>query len=139
MKQFRKQLIHLNWNPIDVSIGLNDQIVVLDWSKSRRRVVILNKEGELIKSFGSHGFQNGQFNGPWGVEVDEEGRIIVADTFNNRIQVFDDALKSEFTEYSLRQTMLIHTFNIRTFTELSLKLQCNCHIAIVVTMPLEHK
>ena len=49
------------------------------------------------------------------------------------------SLKSEFTEYSLRQTMLIHTFNIRTFTELSLKLQCNCHIVIVVAMSLEHK
>ena len=76
--------------PVDVSIGLNDQIVVLDCSQHSRRVVILNKEGELIKSFGSYGSEDGQFNEPYGVDVDEEGRIIVADTLNDRIQVFDN-------------------------------------------------
>ena len=76
--------------PVDVSIGLNDQIVVLDCSQKCRRVVILNKEGELIKSFGSKGYQDGQFNSPCGVDVDEEGRIIVADFENDRIQVFDN-------------------------------------------------
>ena len=76
--------------PFDVSIGLNDQIVVLDHSQDSFRVVILNEEGELIKSFGSKGYQDGQFNSPYGVDVDEEGRIIVADTLNHRIQVFDN-------------------------------------------------
>ena len=89
IETIQKTIDSLQLEPIDVSIGLNDQIVVLDWSKSRR-VVILNKEGELIKSFGSRGSKDGQFSGPWGVGVDEEGRIIVADTFNHRIQVFDN-------------------------------------------------
>jgi DNA-binding beta-propeller fold protein YncE len=31
----------------------------------------------------------GQFNEPWGVAVDAEGAIYVADTWNGRIQVFD--------------------------------------------------
>ena len=86
----QKTIDSLYLNPVDVSIGLNDQIVVLDHSQDSHRVVILNKEGELIKSFGSIGDEDGQFDDPNGVDVDEEGRIIVADTLNHRIQVFDN-------------------------------------------------
>ena len=86
----QKTIDSLQLDPMDVSIGLNDQIVVLDHSQDCCRVVILNKEGELIKSFGSRGSKDGQFNDPYGVDVDEEGRIIVVDTFNHRIQVFDN-------------------------------------------------
>ena len=75
-------------DPIDVSIGLNDEIVILDWAEFK--VVVLNKEGEFIRSFGSKGSQFGQFNGPHGLVVDGEGRIIVADTLNHRIQVFNN-------------------------------------------------
>ena len=78
----QKTIDSLHLKPVDVSIGLNDQIVVLDWSRCSHRVVILNKEGELMKSFGSKGSQNGQFNTPLGVDVDGEGRIIVSDTYN---------------------------------------------------------
>ena len=86
----QKTIDSLQLEPVDVSIGLNDQIVVLDCSQDFRRVVILNKEGELIKSFGSRGSEDGQFASPCGVDVDEEGRIIVCDTLNHRIQVFDN-------------------------------------------------
>ena len=86
----QKTIDSLELEPVDVSIGLNDQIVVLDGSQDSDRVVILNKEGELIKLFGSRGSRDGQFDGPCGVDVDEEGRIIVADTLNHRIQVFDN-------------------------------------------------
>ena len=86
----QKTIDSLRLEPVDVSIGLNDQIVLLDHSQGSHRVVILNKEGELIKSFGSIGSEDGQFNEPFGVDVDEEGRIIVCDTYNHRIQVFDN-------------------------------------------------
>ena len=85
----QKTIDSLKLDPADVSIGLNDQIVVLDWSQDSHRVVILNKQGELIKVFGSKGFRNGQFYEPEGVDVDGEGRIIVSNTYNHRIQVFD--------------------------------------------------
>ena len=90
IKSIQKTIDSLHLKPFDVSIGLNDQIVVLDWSQGRNRVVILNKEGELIKSFGSRGSGDGQFKEPYGVDVDGEGRIIVADTNNHRIQVFEN-------------------------------------------------
>ena len=86
----QKTIDSLKLDPAAVSIGLNDQIVVLDQSQGSDRVVILNKEGELIKSFGSKGSRNGQFNAPLGVDVDGEGRIIVSDSYNHRIQVFEN-------------------------------------------------
>ena len=86
----QKTIDSLQLIPVDVSIGLNDQIVVLDHSQDCYRVVILNEEGELIKSFVSSGSEDGQFHRPCGVDVDEEGRIIVADSGNDRIQVFDN-------------------------------------------------
>src|SRR5437879_5302356 len=46
---------------------------------------------------GSPGSGPGQFNRPWSVAIGPDGRIVVADTFNSRIQVFDAAGKFLFT------------------------------------------
>eukprot|EP00058_Branchiostoma_floridae_P006295 XP_002591783.1 hypothetical protein BRAFLDRAFT_123530 [Branchiostoma floridae] len=45
--------------------------------------------GELVVKFGGWGPQQGQFKHPGGVAVSSAGHIIVADTGNHRIQVFD--------------------------------------------------
>ena len=76
--------------PLDVAIGLDGQIVILDSKELDFQVVVLNKEGEFLRSFGSNGSKSGQFNFPCGIAVDKEGHIIVSDTGNNRIQVFDN-------------------------------------------------
>ena len=80
------QTLKVGGDSLDVAIGLNDEIVVLNQLQSK--VMVLNKEGHLIRSFGSNGFGPGQFNAPCGIDVDREGRIIVVDTGNHRIQVF---------------------------------------------------
>jgi len=41
----------------------------------------------MISKLGSPGSGDGQFNHPWGVAIDREGHIIVADTHNHRVQV----------------------------------------------------
>ena len=43
----------------------------------------------ILFTFGRHGRGNGQFNYPTGVAISPSGDIVVADTGNNRIQVFD--------------------------------------------------
>lgn len=40
-----------------------------------------------LTEFGGPGSGLGQFDNPWGLAVDSEGNIIIADSFNNRIQV----------------------------------------------------
>ena len=42
-------------------------------------------------AFGSGGSGNGQFDSPTGIAVDSGGNIYVADTGNNRVQVFSQS------------------------------------------------
>ncbi len=44
-----------------------------------------------VTKFGSYGTGSGQFNIPFGICLDENGKIYVADSGNNRIQVFDSS------------------------------------------------
>jgi tripartite motif-containing protein 71 len=39
--------------------------------------------------FGQEGESEGDLCRPWGVACDKEGRIVVADRSNNRVQVFE--------------------------------------------------
>lgn len=54
--------------------------------KSRRSYGSL---GSQVSSFGCEGEGDGQLCRPWGISVDKEGYVVVADRSNNRIQVND--------------------------------------------------
>ena len=55
------------------------------------RVTVFDKQGKLLRSFGTPGSGDGQFNFASDVEVDEHGYAWVADAGNDRIQVFNPA------------------------------------------------
>ena len=57
-----------------------------------------DREWEVIRVFGSEGGSSGQFQNPRGVAVDQEGRIIVVDQSNHRVQVMshDGKMISKF-------------------------------------------
>jgi DNA-binding beta-propeller fold protein YncE len=59
------------------------------------RIQKFTREGTFVTAFGSFGTDPGQFQRPSGI-VWREGKIFVADAFNDRIQVFSD--KGEFLE-----------------------------------------
>lgn len=79
--------------PRGMAIGPDGTIYVADTFNSR--IVKLDGSGNLLATWGSRtpGGQTpaapGTFNEPWGVAVDGEGSVFVADTWNHRVQKFD--------------------------------------------------
>jgi len=94
-------------SPRAVAVGPDGERVIAD--TGNHRIVVLDRDGGFLDAFGSHcnlgdpantpcqdpdgagplALGDGQFYEPWGVAVDANGDIYVADTWNGRIQVFD--------------------------------------------------
>ncbi len=79
--------------PYGVALGKKGEVIVTELS--RDSVSIFSSDGKKLRSFGTPGSGKGQFASPigqfaspGGVAVDGEGNILVADSYNNRIQKF---------------------------------------------------
>jgi DNA-binding beta-propeller fold protein YncE len=68
---------------------ITDNIFITEYTGSHR-VVVYDTKGNLIRSWGSRGEGKGQFKGPRGIAISVKGEVYVADTKNDRIQVFDE-------------------------------------------------
>lgn len=73
------------FNPRNVAVDENGRIYVAD--SGNHRIQVFDADGNPITSWGEFGAAPGQFNEPWGIEVDGE-YVYVADTWNYRIQKF---------------------------------------------------
>lgn len=79
--------------PRNLAIAPDESVYLLDTGNSR--VLKLDSSGKLLKSWGSRTVDgqvppaSGTFNEPWGIAVDRQGSVYVADTWNHRIQKFD--------------------------------------------------
>jgi len=69
-----------------VAADSEGNIYVVD--SGRDMVKIFNREGKLLLFFGDKGNERGMFWLPAGIFIDRDDRIYVADTFNQRVQVF---------------------------------------------------
>ena len=72
--------------PLGVAVNQRGEITVAE--SGRSCISIFSPSGEKIRTFGSKGSDQGQFNGPRGVAVDGNGNILVVDRGNHRIQKF---------------------------------------------------
>src|SRR5262249_14495197 len=54
-----------------------------------KRVVSFDTSGKQLAVWGREGSKPGEFIEPVGIVVDQEGRVLVADTGNRRVQIFD--------------------------------------------------
>lgn len=91
-------------HPRGLAVGPQGNVYVVD--SDNHRVQVFDPEGNWVQSWGNncnmttgHGcldpdgsgpleYGDGQFQEPWGIAVDGEGQVYVADTWNHRIQVF---------------------------------------------------
>ena len=62
-------------NPLCFDIDREYNIIMSDWSN--HCVYVFNQEGEQIHKFGKEGQGIGEFIRPWGIALDNTGRIIV--------------------------------------------------------------
>lgn len=72
-----------------LSVGIDNRtgrMYVVDYM--RHTISVYDKDGQYLFEFGGLGWGEGWFQYPTGIAIDSEGRIFVADAFNNRIQVF---------------------------------------------------
>jgi streptogramin lyase len=81
--------------PVGIVVNAAGDIFVADGHSPRGgqqdgdRVVKFSKDGRFVTSWGVKGSAPGELNGPHGMTVDAQDRLLVADRNNNRVQVFD--------------------------------------------------
>jgi len=76
--------------PVGIDVDNRSGLVyVVDYM--RHTVLVHDREGKYVNEFGGLGWGAGWFQYPSDLTVDSTGRIIVADTFNNRVEVFSPA------------------------------------------------
>ena len=73
--------------PWYTAVNEDNNILVSDYHE--HCVKILNPIGMLMREFGHKGHEPGCFFHPAGLCVDRYGHILVADCYNNRVQMFD--------------------------------------------------
>ena len=69
--------------PYDLCIGPDGLIYVIEYGAGR--LTVITRDGELVGRYGSAGRGEGQFSTPWGLRVDANRRVWIADTGNRRI------------------------------------------------------
>lgn len=73
--------------PTNLAVAANGDLYVAD-GYGNARVHQFDAEGRLIRSWGAPGIAPGQFNLPHGIWLLSDGRVLIADRENDRIQVF---------------------------------------------------
>jgi uncharacterized protein (TIGR03663 family) len=92
-------------HPRGIAAAPDGSLFVVD--SDNHRIQVFDTNGAFLRQWGSHcnlaedlgctdpdgdgplQYGDGQFQEPWGIALDQDGRVYVADTWNHRIQVFD--------------------------------------------------
>jgi DNA-binding beta-propeller fold protein YncE len=74
--------------PTDLAFGADDSVYVSD-GYGNSRIVHLDPDGGYIGAWGRRGSAPGEFDTPHSIAVVADGRVLVSDRHNHRIQIFD--------------------------------------------------
>ena len=77
---------HTKYTPTCIAATSDNHLVIT--SIVLCSVMVYTLHGQLVHEFGGKGSHPGKFNGPWGICVDEDGLVYVAEWKNRRVQVF---------------------------------------------------
>ena len=94
-------------HPTDVAVGPTGDMYVSD-GYGNSRVHRFSADGKLIRSWGRWGKGPGEFTTPHGIGVLSDGRVVVGDRENSRVQVFDAEGEYVTEWHSFYKPMDIH-------------------------------
>jgi peptidylamidoglycolate lyase len=81
---------HARFNlPTDVAIRRDGSFFISDGYKNTR-VIHFAADGRFIREWGTKGSGDGEFHLPHGIALDAQGRVIVCDRENERLQLFNE-------------------------------------------------
>ena len=88
-------------HPVDLAIGKNGRIYVLNRHALLARVGVCTLEEDYAGEFGSYGHGDGQFWLPTAIAIDSQENVYVADEYHHNVTVFDPSrtFKNEWGEY----------------------------------------
>jgi DNA-binding beta-propeller fold protein YncE len=72
-----------------VAIAVSPRLFLYVLEADNARVVIIDEATRPVETFGTYGGGEGQLRGPRGICIDSQRRLMVADTGNDRVHVFD--------------------------------------------------
>jgi len=73
--------------PVSLAVDNRNGMIYID-DYMRHTISVYDKTGKYLYEFGGLGWGEGWFQHPRDIAVDSSGRVLVADTFNDRIEVF---------------------------------------------------
>jgi DNA-binding beta-propeller fold protein YncE len=76
-------------NPTDAAVSPDGRALYVSDSKAHQVAVFDVASGKRLSAFGRHGSAEGEFAFPSSLAFDKEGRLLVVDQLNTRIQVLD--------------------------------------------------
>ena len=74
--------------PTDIGFGPEGAVYVTD-GYGNSRIMKFTAGGRFLTTWGEPGKGPGQFNAPHSVVIDRQGRVIIGDRDNDRVQIFD--------------------------------------------------
>ena len=77
--------------PNDVVVGPDGTIFIVDshGPTGTNRIMKFSADGSYLETIGETGYAPGQFHEPHAIAMDSQGRLFVADRYNNRIQILE--------------------------------------------------
>ena len=110
--------------PWGVAVNEHDEIAVTDFGN--HRIQVFSSNGTYLRSFGTKGDKQGEFNYPTGIAFDRKnGSILVVDRENHRVQLFSE--QGEYLNHFGEQGNLDHQLD--SPRGLSVDSDCNVIVA----------